>query len=94
MKKDKSGMVIVKAFTMILQLGLTIIVTMIGCVWIGHMLDQWLNTGFLTILMIFIGMGASFRSCYHLTKNFYQKDYLKEEESRKSIHEGSKRDSD
>lgn len=65
MKFDRK---VVKGFSMITQLGVTIVVTLFMSIFIGIWLDKLFKLGyFFTILFIIIGIGASFRNLYKLS---------------------------
>lgn len=53
---------------LVTQIGLSMILPIIGGVWLGHFLDEKLGTKLLfLILFIFLGVGLSFYSLYNLT---------------------------
>lgn len=76
----KSSKQVVKAFSLILQIGITVITSIFLSLLIGIQLDKWLNTGFMVFIFLLFGIIASFRSIYYMTKNFYAKDLEKEKE--------------
>ena len=74
----QNGNKIGKAFVMIFQVSISMIVPMAMCGALGFYLDQKFGTGFLFIFFLLLGMLASFRNVYYLTKEFYQKDMEQE----------------
>lgn len=83
-KNDKKSdyVEIVRAYSMVFQLGLSMMVPIALCIFIGYKLDEWLHTGYMIIIFIFIGMAAGMKSAYTITKGFYQKDLEKEKKQR------------
>lgn len=73
---------IVRAYSMVFQLGLSMMVPIALCIFIGYKLDEWFHTGYIVIIFIFIGMAAGMKSAYTITKGFYQKDLEKEKKQR------------
>lgn len=80
-----------KAFTMFFQISISMIVPMIMCGAGGYYLDKKLNTSFLFILLLILGIFAAFRNVYLLTKSFYQKD-MEEEHARLAYFEDLKKE--
>lgn len=76
MKSDKK---VLKAIVMITQLGITMMVPILLCVFVGMKLDELLKTNFITMIGIFLGILASFRNVYIMTRQFYAKDKAKED---------------
>jgi F0F1-type ATP synthase assembly protein I len=74
----KNGDKIGKAWIMIFQISISMIVPMAMCGALGWYLDGKFGTGFLFILFLLLGILASFRNVYYLTRQFYQKDMEKE----------------
>jgi len=70
---------IVRAFSMLFQLGLSIMIPIALSIFIGYKLDRLFETGnILLLVFLFVGMAAGIRSVYVLTKSFYSKDLEKE----------------
>lgn len=63
----KNNIGVLKALALLSQVGISIIVPIIICVWFGNKLDKWLGTNviFLVIFTI-LGVIAGFRSAYRL----------------------------
>lgn len=62
-----------KAWSLILQLGISMIVPILICLFIGVWIDRFFDTSPLfLIIFIILGVGAGFRSIYVLTKDFYK----------------------
>ncbi len=72
-----------KAFVMISQIGITMLVPIFLCLYLGIKLDEWLDTNFITVIGICLGIMAAFRNVYIITKQFYAKDKAKEDEKLK-----------
>lgn len=69
-----------KSFTMISQIGISMMVPIFLCAGIGWWMDGQFHTQIWFLVMIFIGMGAAFRNVYMLTRSFYSEDIKKEQE--------------
>ncbi len=66
---------ILKSLAMINQIGITMMVPIIGCVFLGIFLDTKFGTSPLVLMiMIFVGMAVAFRNLYMLTKSFAKTD--------------------
>lgn len=74
----QNGNKVGKAFAMFFQVSISMMVPMAMCGAVGWYLDKKLGTGFLFILLLILGILASFRNLYYLTRGFYQKDMEKE----------------
>lgn len=62
-----------KAWSLILQLGISMVVPIFLCLMAGIWLDKVFSTApVIMIIMILIGIGAGFRSVYILTRDFYK----------------------
>lgn len=80
-----------KAFVMVFQVSISMIVPMLMCGAGGYYLDKILGTGFLFILLLVLGILAAFRNVYLLTRSFYQKD-MEQEHARLAYFEDLKRE--
>ena len=70
---------IVKALSMLSQLGITVMISLALSMFIGYQLDKLFNTGNIFVLIfLFIGMAAAIKSAYTITKGFYSKDLNEE----------------
>ncbi len=87
MKLDRKVM---KGIVMITQIGISMLVPIFLCVFIGMKLDNWLHTNFITIIGIILGIVVAYRNIYMMTKQFYAKDKEKED-AQLSYHEQLKR---
>ena len=76
---DKEQRTILQAFMLITQLGVNVLVTMGLCVWFGNWLDKQFGTGFLVIVFLILGMLASYRNGYMMTRRFVKKNKTREE---------------
>ena len=66
---------IMKSIALINQIAISMMVPIIGCIFLGILLDRWLGTSPLfIIIMVFLGMGAAFVSLYKITKSFSKND--------------------
>ena len=83
-KKEKN---ILKAFAMVSQISITILVPICLSGWIGWWLDGQFHTQIWFVVMIVLGIGAAFRNVYYLTKSFYSDDMKKEHERLQYIEE-------
>lgn len=82
--KRKENAEIVKALSMLSQLGVSAMISVGLSLFIGYQLDELLNTGYVFILVfLFIGIAAAIKSAYTLTKGFYSKNLKEENEKRK-----------
>ena len=70
---------------MILQIGISMIVPVGLCLFLGYKLDTWLNKSCFMIIFMILGFLAGIRSVYSITKSFYAKDLKKEKENQKKI---------
>ncbi len=68
-----------KGLVMLTQIGISMMVPIFLCLFLGIKIDQWLNTNWLVLIFLGLGIGAAFRNVYHLTKTFYAKDKAKED---------------
>ena len=75
--KDKK---VLRSFAMISQIGISMMVPVFLCGVIGYWLNNWLNQDVLFLLLLFIGLGDSFRYLFFLTSSFYAADLKKEQE--------------
>ena len=74
-----------KSFSMILQLGISVLVPIFLCVFIGVKLDRYLETKFWTILLMVLGILAAFRNVYFMVRTFYRKDLEREQKGHEFI---------
>ncbi len=74
----QNGNKVGKAWIMIFQISISMMVPMAMCAALGWYLDKKLGTGFLFIVLLLLGIMAAFRNVYYLTKEFYQKDMERE----------------
>lgn len=75
--KNKSG--VAKGILMISQIGISMLVPIFLCVFVGRKLDDYFGTSYITIIGIILGIMAAFRNIYHMTKSFYSKDKERED---------------
>lgn len=68
-----------KGLVMITQVGITMIAPIAVCVAFGILINDWLNTVYAVPILLLLGVAASFRNAYLLTKSFYAKGKKKED---------------
>ena len=68
-----------KGIIMITQVGLTMLVPIFLCIFIGYQLDHYFQTEFWLLIFLILGIMAAFRNVYVLTKQFYAKDKARED---------------
>lgn len=76
LKKEKKK--VLKAFSMVSQVGISMITPVLISSFVGLKLDQWFSTGYWFIIFLIMGVLAAFRSLYFLTRQFYSGDLEKE----------------
>ena len=65
---------IMKALSMLTQVGISMLVPIFLCIWVGKSLDKAFDTGILfLIIFIILGVGSSFRTLYMMTAHKYKK---------------------
>lgn len=75
MKNNK----VVKALILVTQLGISMMVPILLCVFVGNFIDQKAGTGYFLLVFLFLGIAAAFRNVYYLLKPFYAKDKMRED---------------
>ena len=65
---------------MISQIGISMLVPIFLCLFLGIFLNEKFSSIYFVPIFLFLGIGASFRNVYYLTKSFYAKDKKKEDE--------------
>ena len=75
--KEKSK--IFKTFTMLSQIGISMMVPVFLCVWLGSFLDEKFGTAFLFPVFLILGFLSAIRNVYILTRTFYAKDKARED---------------
>lgn len=70
---------VIKALLLVTQLGISMMVPMFLCVFVGRLIDQKAGTGFFSPVLLLLGMAAAFRNVYYLLKPFYAKDKERED---------------
>lgn len=83
-KKERK---VLRCFTMISQIGISMMVPIFLCAGIGWWLDEQFHTQIWFLIMIFIGIGAAFRNVYLITRSFYSEDMKREHERLKYIQD-------
>ena len=88
MKKNND---VVKGIIMISQIGITMLVPIFLCVFVGVSLDRHFQTSFWFLLFLIMGFMAAFRNVYVLTKQFYAKDKAREDAELRYLEELKKK---
>lgn len=92
MKKKLTPM---KAFLMISQISISMIVPIFLSSYIGYRLDMHFETGYWFIVFLILGIAAAFRNIYKLTKPFYADDLKAEQKEQAywdSLHSNRPKD--
>lgn len=84
---DNKDTKIIKSIVMITQIGISMLVPIFLCAALGVWLNRLFNTQACFLVLVFLGIGASFRNVYILTKSFYSDDMKKEHDRLKYIQE-------
>ena len=85
MKYHKS---VYQSLAMITQFGITMLVPIFLCSFLGWYLDQWLQTSWLFVALFFIGALAGCRNIFILSKKIFEtKDDSMEMKRRKGMKE-------
>jgi len=71
---------IARSFMMISQISITMLVPIFLCLFFGIKLNGWLDAKWCVPVFLFLGMAASVRNVYLLTRSFYAKDKKREDE--------------
>lgn len=79
--KPKKNHDVFKALALISQLGISMIVPILLCLFIGHWLDEKLGTGFLVIIFLILGILTAYRSLYMYTRPLIKGSKEKENEA-------------
>lgn len=72
-RKEHKGEVF-QAIALLSQIALSMMVSMAMSIYIGYWLDRLCGTNFIIIIMTIVGIGASIRSLFILTKRFTKED--------------------
>jgi len=65
MSKGKTYMQIANMLSLVTQLGIMILICILGCTFIGKFLDSKLNTSpIMTLIFMLLGIGGAFMSAY------------------------------
>ncbi len=76
--------------SLISQIGISMMVPIFLCTYIGIRLSEKTSIDILVLLFIFLGIIVAFRNVYHLTKKAYYKDKKKEDEYQKYLDDMKK----
>lgn len=87
-KKQKYKRTVYQSFALISQFGITMVVPIFLCSFLGWYLDKQFQTSYLFIILFFIGALAGFRNIFLLSKKIVEgEEYNSYEEVRKSIRD-------
>lgn len=64
---------------MVSQIGISMLVPIFLSIWIGSFLDERFGTEYWFLIFLALGIAASFRNVYKLTKPFYAADLKREQ---------------
>lgn len=71
MKKNNNKFDIMKAFSLFMQLGITMVICMLLGLYVGRFLDgRFGSTPWLTIVFLLMGAGAAIKVLYDLSKDW------------------------
>lgn len=84
--EDKNRREVAHAFSMILQIGLSMMICMAVSIGIGYYIDKLFHTNFWMVIMLFVGILASLRSMLVLTGAYHPG---KKKEEKESVDEDS-----
>ncbi len=71
---------IVKSLMMISQISISMLVPIFLCLFLGIFLNDLCSTVYFVPIFLVLGIGASLRNVYVMTKSFYAKDKKREDE--------------
>ncbi len=80
-KKEKRK--IIYALSLVTQLGITMIVPIFLCLFVGIKVSKYFDKSYFVMIFLVLGMSVSFRNAYQITKKMYIKDKEKEQNKRK-----------
>jgi len=69
----KYNRTVFQALAMIGQFGINILVPVGACSFAGGVLDRWLGTSFLVIILFFVGAVAGFWNIYRFSRKIFEK---------------------
>ena len=70
---------VIRALLLISQLGISMMVPIFLCVFVGNFIDKKAQTGFFMPVFLLLGIVAAFRNVYLLLRPFYAKDKARED---------------
>ena len=68
---------VAKGISMILQLGISMMVPVALCLFVGIKLDKHFETSYITVIFLFLGFAAGIRSVYTTPKENEEQEYFK-----------------
>lgn len=98
MNEKKHNRDVVKALSMVSQLGITMLVPIVLCFFLGRWLDNMLGTGCLMIIFTILGILAAYRNLFAITKPLLKGERERENEAHhrksESLDHEKQRDTD
>lgn len=79
-KKDKK---VWRALAMVTQISISMLVPILMCCVFGYYLNRWFHVSFWFPILFLLGVAASIRNTYLITRSFYAADLKKEQEELK-----------
>lgn len=70
---------VAKVLVMISQIGISMVLAVVGSGWLGLKLDEWFSTKCFFIIFLILGVMTAFRNLYYQTKEFYAADLEREQ---------------
>lgn len=81
MDRKKHNRNVIKALSMVSQIGITMLVPIVLCFFIGRWLDERFGTKCFMIIMIILGILAAYRNLFALTKPLLKGEREKADEA-------------
>lgn len=81
-----------RSFSLVTQFGITMIVPILLCTFLGIFLDKLLGTSFIVIILFFLGALAGFRNIFILSKDQNKNHSPLGSDAKKRLDEQSDRD--
>ena len=83
-RKVKYHRNVYRCLVLITQFGISMLVPIFLCSFLGIFLDRKFGTGFWMILLFFMGAAAGFRNIYQMSKTIYEEKHEKDRYEDKS----------
>lgn len=92
MNNKRHNRYILRAMSMVTQLGISMLVPVVLCFFFGRWLDERLGTGGFLIIFIILGILAAYRSLFVITMPLLKGEREREDEAYRRKAEGLARD--